>query len=545
MLKKLSTMRQLVYFYYKILEDKVSENIIIFDTTLRDGEQSPGASLNLYEKLEIAHQLAKLNVDVIETGFPISSPTQFDAVHAIASEVDIIIAALSRANEKDIDAAYKALMPAEKKRIHTFTSTSDFHILGKFGHQKYGRSLNEKRETILKMTYDSVKYAKSLCDDVEYSAEDAGRTDIKYLAEIIQTAIEAGANVVNIPDTTGYTFPTEFGQKIKYLKDNVPNIDNAVISVHCHNDLGLAVANSIASLENGARQIECTINGIGERAGNASLEEIVMALKVRNDLLHFDTNINTKEIYNTSKLVSGLTGILVQRNKAIVGENAFAHESGIHQDGMLKNRETYEIMTPELVGYPSTKIVLGRHSGRHGLKARLTQLGYDIDDSKINEIYEKFTDLADKKKEVYDDDLRVLMGDVVIKKNGFYTLEHLQITSGSKSIPTAVVKISVGDNIIQESSIGDGPIDAVFNAIERALNIESRVDSYNVRSVTSGRQALGEVLVRIRSKAKSFTGRGISTDVIEASALAYLSALNKKKKFESQLNYQLEDKELV
>lgn len=523
----------------------MKEKVLIFDTTLRDGEQSPGASLNIYEKLEIAHQLAKLNVDVIEAGFPVSSPAQFDAVHAIASEVDVIIAGLSRANEKDIDAAFKALMPTEKKRIHTFTSTSDYHIMGKFGHEKYGRSLEEKRKTILKMTYDSVKYAKSLCDDVEYSAEDAGRTDLVYLAEIIQTAIEAGANVVNIPDTTGYTFPTEFGSKIKYLKENVPNINDAIISVHCHNDLGLAVANSIASLENGARQIECTINGIGERAGNASLEEIVMALKVRNDLLHFDTDINTREIYNSSRLVSGFTGIVVQRNKAIVGENAFAHESGIHQDGMLKNRETYEIMTPELVGYPNTKIVLGRHSGRHGLKARLNQLGYDISEEKLLEVYEKFTNLADKKKEVFDDDLRILMGDSIDKTGDYYSLEHLQITSGSKSIPSAVIKINVNDEIIQESSIGDGPIDAVFNAIERALQIQSEVESYNVRSVTSGRQALGEVLVRIRSNSKSFTGRGISTDVIEASAHAYLNALNKKIKYFNQQADKIEENELV
>ncbi len=520
----------------------MKEKIHIFDTTLRDGEQSPGASLNIYEKLEIAHQLAKLNVDVIEAGFPVSSPAQFDAVHAIASEVDKIIAGLSRANEKDIDAAYKALIPASKKRIHTFTSTSDYHIIGKFGHEKYGKSLEEKRKTILKMTYDSVAYAKSLCDDVEYSAEDAGRTDIGYLAEIIETAIEAGANVVNIPDTTGYTLPSEFGQKILELKNRVSNINDAIISVHCHNDLGLAVANSIASLENGARQIECTVNGIGERAGNASLEEIVMALKVRGDLFQFDTEINTKEIYNTSKLVSGFTGILVQRNKAIVGENAFAHESGIHQDGMLKNRDTYEIMTPELVGYPSTKIVLGRHSGRHGLKARLTQIGYNLSDDKLAKVYESFTKLADKKKEVFDDDLRILMGDEIAQTNENISLDHLQITSGTKSIPTAVVRIKVEDDIIQESSVGDGPIDAAFNAIERALKINPQVESYNVRSVTSGRQALGEVLVRIRSNSKSFTGRGISTDVIEASALAYISALNKKNAY-YKLNKESENKE--
>jgi 2-isopropylmalate synthase len=512
----------------------VKEKIIIFDTTLRDGEQSPGASLNIFEKLEIAHQLAKLNVDVIEAGFPISSPAQFEAVHMIASEVEKTIAALSRANEKDIDSAFKALQPGKFKRIHTFTSTSDYHILGKFGHEKYGRSLEEKRRTIVKMAYDSVAYAKSLCKDVEFSAEDAGRTDIGYLAEVVEAAIEAGANVVNIPDTTGYTFPSEFGWKIKELKSRVKNINKAIISVHCHNDLGLAVANSIASLENGARQIECTINGIGERAGNASLEEIVMALKVRGDLMNFDTDINTKELYNSSRLVSGFTGIIVQRNKAVVGENAFAHESGIHQDGMLKNRETYEIMTPETVGFPKTNIVLGRHSGRHGLKARLNQLGYELPEEKLAEVYESFTQLADKKKEVFDDDLRILMGDNITHKNEYYTLDHLQITSGTNAIPNAVVKIKVKDSIIQESAIGDGPIDAVFNAIERALNIHPEVESYNVRSVTSGRQALGEVLIRIRSNSKSFTGRGVSTDVIEASAIAYLNALSKKNSYVNQ-----------
>ncbi len=507
----------------------MKEKIKIFDTTLRDGEQSPGASLNIHEKLEIAHQLARLNVDVIEAGFPVSSPAQFDAVYRIASEVDKTIAGLCRANEKDIDAAFKALKPAKSKRIHTFTSTSDYHIIGKFGHEKYGHTLQEKRKTILKMTYDSVMYAKTFCEDVEYSAEDAGRTDIGYLIEIIETAIDAGATVVNIPDTTGYTMPFEFGKIIATLKQKVSNIDKAVISVHCHNDLGLAVANSIAALENGARQIECTINGIGERAGNASLEEIVMALKVRSDLFPYETDINTKEIYNSSKLVSGFTGILVQRNKAIVGENAFAHESGIHQDGMLKSRDTYEIMTPELVGYPKTKIVLGRHSGRHGLKARLEELGYDVTEEELKEIYNSFIDLADKKKEIFDDDLRMIMGDSISRKDDYYILENIQVSSGSNSIPSAVVKIKSNGEIMQESSIGDGPIDAVFNAIERALNITPEVESYNVRSVTSGRQAMGEVLVRIRTKNnRSFTGRGVSTDIIEASALAYLSAQNKK-----------------
>lgn len=509
----------------------MSEKIIVFDTTLRDGEQSPGASLNEHEKVEIAHQLARLNVDVIEAGFPISSPTQFNAVSNIAKEVNCTIAALSRANEKDIKAAADSIAPAKRKRIHTFTSTSDYHILGKFGHERYGSTIQEKRKTILQMSFDAVAYAKTFCDDVEFSAEDAGRTDIGFLTEVIEAAIAAGATTVNIPDTTGYTMPSEFGKKIASLKRRVSNIDNAIISVHCHNDLGLAVANSIASLENGARQVECTINGIGERAGNASLEELVMALKVREDLFNFYTDIRTEEIYNSSKMVSAFTGIMIQRNKAIVGENAFSHESGIHQDGMLKNRDTYEIMTPETVGVPKTKIVLGRHSGRHGLKSRLEKLGYTLDGEELNKIYESFTELADKKKEVFDDDLRILMGDNVFEEDEFFELDYIQISTGTNSIPTAVVRIKEGEKIIEESSTGDGPVDAVFNAIERGLNIKSEVESYQVRSVTSGRQALGEALIRIRSNEKSFNGRGVSTDIIEASAQAYLQALHRKKLF--------------
>lgn len=516
-------------------ELKMKDNkILIFDTTLRDGEQSPGASLNVHEKVEIAHQLAKLNVDVIEAGFPISSPAQFEAVKRIAEEVDCIIAALSRANEKDIKAAAEALAPAPRKRIHTFSSTSDYHILGKFGHERYGKTLEEKRRTIIKMSYDAVAYAKTFTDDVEFSAEDAGRTDIGYLAEVIEAAIEAGATTVNIPDTTGYTLPFEFAAKIAELKKRVKNIEKAIISVHCHNDLGLAVANSIAAVQSGARQVECTINGIGERAGNASLEEFVMALNVRKDLLDFYTDINTKEIYNTSKMVSAFTGLLVQRNKAIVGENAFAHESGIHQDGVLKSRETYEIMTPESVGIPKNNIVLGRHSGRHGLKVRLQELGYKVTDEELQNVYKAFTELADKKKEVFDDDLRMLMGDEIQKDNGIYELEYIQVNAGTNLIPNAVVKINYNGEIYSESATGDGPVDAVFNAIERALSINSEVESYQVRSVTSGREAMGEVIIRIRSGNKSFMGRGISTDIIEASAKAYLSALNQKEKYLNQ-----------
>ncbi len=504
----------------------MNERILIFDTTLRDGEQSPGASLNVFEKLEIARQLAALNVDVIEAGFPVSSPAQFEAVKRIADESEVIIAGLARAKEVDIKSAYEALRNAKHPRIHTFSSTSDIHILGKFGDSKYGATLEEKRKTVLKMSYDAVAYAKTFVKDVEFSAEDAGRTDIGYLADIIETAIDAGATTVNIPDTTGYNFPSEFGNKIAELKKRVKNIDKTIISVHCHNDLGLAVANSIIAIQNGARQVECTINGIGERAGNASLEEIVMALKVRKDIVNYFTNINFSEIYNTSKMVSGFTGIVVQPNKAIVGENAFAHESGIHQDGMLKNRQTYEIMTPESVGVNKTKIVLGRHSGRHGLKVRLKELGYQVTEEELQKAYDAFLELADKKKEVFDDDLRVLMGDEIYKEEEMHELEYMHVNAGTKTIPTATVRIKTGNNVIQESSTGDGPVDAVFNAIERALDIKPTVESYSVRSVTSGRQALGESIIRIRNGENSFTGRGTSTDIIEASAKAYLQAIN-------------------
>lgn len=510
----------------------MTNQLIIFDTTLRDGEQSPGASLSVLEKVEIAKQLEKLNVDVIEAGFPVSSPEQFEAVERISNEVGITVAALARAKEIDIKAAYEAIKNGEKKRIHTFSSTSDYHILGKFGDDRYGKTLAEKRETVIKMSYDMVKYAKTFVDDVEFSAEDAGRTDLKYLVEVVEAAIGAGATTINIPDTTGYTMPKEFGEKISYLMQNVKNINNAIISVHCHNDLGLAVANSIAGIENGARQIECTVNGIGERAGNASLEEIVMALKVRKDIFDIESKINTKEIINTSKLVSGYTGIIIQPNKAIVGENAFAHESGIHQDGMLKNRETYEIMTPETVGVQKTKIVLGRHSGRHGLKARLDELGYQLEAEELKKVYDSFTKLADKKKEVYDDDLRILMGDSKNKNNAIFNLDYMHVFGGSSTIPTATVRITSDEETFEDSSTGDGPVDALFNAIDRALGKKPTVESYRVRSVTSGREALGEVSVRIRKDERSYAGVGVSTDIIEASARAYVQAINKKERFE-------------
>jgi 2-isopropylmalate synthase len=505
---------------------KMDNQILIFDTTLRDGEQSPGASLNIHEKLEIARQLEKLNVDIIEAGFPISSPEQFEAVERIAGEVNLVIAGLARAKEIDIKTAYEAIKNAAKRRIHTFIGTSDHHILGKFADSRYGQSLDDKRKTVLQMAVDAVKYAKTFCEDVEFSAEDAGRTDLDYLCEVIEATIAAGATTINIPDTTGYTLPQEMLAKINNIRENVKNIDQAILSVHCHNDLGLAVANSLAAVEGGARQVECTINGIGERAGNASLEEIVMTLKVRKDYLDYHTGINTKEIYNTSHMVSGLTGMVVQPNKAIVGGNAFAHESGIHQDGMLKNRNTYEIMTPDEVGVPKTKIVLGRHSGRHGLKARLNELGYSITNDELKKLYDLFIELADRKKEVYDDDLRVLMGDEIFIEESQVHLKQMQVHLGTNSIPTATVSLKTNGDVVHESATGDGPVDAIFNAIDRALNTKYKIESYQVRSITEGRQAMGETLIRIRYKGKSFTGRGVSTDIIEASAKAYLHAIN-------------------
>ena len=504
----------------------MKEKVLIFDTTLRDGEQSPGASLNLQEKVEIARQLEKLNVDIIEAGFPASSPLQFEAVRQVGDESGKIVAALSRAVENDIKSAHDALRNARYPRIHTFISTSDIHIMGKFGHERYGKTLAEKQKTILRMAVDAVVFARTFTDDVEFSAEDAGRTDPVYLAEIIEAVIDAGATTVNIPDTTGYTWPSEFGRKIANLKQRVANIDRAVISVHCHNDLGLAVANTLSSIENGARQAECSVNGIGERAGNASLEEIVMGLKVRSDLHNYYTDVATEEIYNTSRMVSSFTGLIIQPNKAIVGDNAFAHESGIHQDGMLKNRQTYEVMTPESVGVPQTTIVLGRHSGKHGLQARLSSLGYKVTGAELEKVYERFLSIADKKKEIYDDDLRVLMGDELNKPLEPLELDYLHVNSGTASIPTATVRIKARGKTYEESSTGDGPVDACFKAIERALSLGSLLYSYSVRSTTAGRQALGEATVRLKDGEQLFTGRGVSTDIIEASAKAYLQALS-------------------
>ncbi len=496
------------------------DRVLIFDTTLRDGEQSPGASLDVNQKVEIAHQLARLNVDIIEAGFPVSSPVQFEAVKRIAEEVEgPVIAGLARAVKGDIDSCYEALKNCKKPRIHTFIATSDIHL-------KY--KLKKSRGEVVKMAVEAVKMAKGYFDDVEFSAEDAGRTDPDYLCEVVEATIDAGATTVNIPDTVGYMIPEEFGSLIAYVCNKVSNVDKAIISVHCHNDLGLAVANSLAAIRNGARQVEATVNGLGERAGNASLEEIVMSLKVRKDLMNVDTAIKTEEIYRTSRLVSNWTGIYVQPNKAIVGANAFAHESGIHQDGVLKERSTYEIMTPESIGLDMTKIVLGRHSGRHGFKARLERLGYRLSPEDLEKAYQRFLLVADKKKEVFDGDLAAIVEDEARSIPEKFRLEYLHTSSGTGTIPTATVRIKVnGKDIVQEAAWGDGPVDATYKAIGRATGIPVKLEEYSIRAVTGGAEAMGEVAVKIRDGDSSTIGRGASTDVIEASAKAYINAINR------------------
>lgn len=497
--------------------------IRIFDTTLRDGEQSPGASLNTHEKLEIARQLELLNVDIIEAGFPITSPDDFEAVQTIAGTVkNCTVAGLARCTEKDIARAGEAVKGAVSPRIHVFCATSAIH-------RQY--KLKRAEEEIRKLSVDGVKLARSFVDDVEFSPEDASRTELPFLAEVVEAVIDAGATTVNIPDTVGYSTPEHFTRIIQHLRANVKNIDKAIISVHCHNDLGLAVANSLAAVMAGARQIECTINGLGERAGNASLEEVVMAIRTRADVYGVQTRINTKRIYPLSKLVSTLTGIHVQRNKAIVGENAFAHEAGIHQHGVLAHRETYEIMNPEDVGISSNKLVLGKHSGRHALRDRLRQLGYELDDSRLDVVFSEFKILADRKKEVFDEDLEAIVGEVLEGADNVPTwqLVSLQTTGGTGVVPTATVRIrnvKSGEESM-DAATGDGPIDAAFSCIMRMTGIESVLREYDLRAVTGGRDAQGEVHLELLSNGRTFRGRGRSTDIIEASVLAYLHALNR------------------
>ncbi|MFO0866620.1 MAG: 2-isopropylmalate synthase [Gemmataceae bacterium] len=496
------------------------KRLIIFDTTLRDGEQSPGASMNLAEKLEIAHALRDLGVDVIEAGFPIASPGDFEAVQTIARQVQgPTICGLARCNNDDIDRAGAALKEAGKPRIHVFLATSAIHREFK---------LHMAKDEIIRRAVAGVARAKSFVEDVEFSPEDAARTELDFLAEVVEKAIEAGATTVNIPDTVGYAVPEQYAAAIRYLKQNVRNIDKAVISVHCHDDLGLAVANSLAALHEGARQVECTINGIGERAGNCALEEIVMAVRTRADYFGVDHGINTKRLLPTSRLVSRVTGLNVQRNKAIVGQNAFAHESGIHQDGMLKHRNTYEIMKPEDVGLHQTDLVLGKHSGRHALRQRIKDLGYHLDDTQLLQVFEQFKVLADKKKTIYDADIEALAEHALHSGPATWTLEAVTCNGGSGTVPSAAVFLWNKDGSIHhEASTGDGPVDAVFKTIERLTGFNVNLRELQIRSVTTGEDAQGEASVEAEYKGRILRGRAVSTDIIEASALAFLQVINR------------------
>jgi 2-isopropylmalate synthase len=496
------------------------DRIIIFDTTLRDGEQAPGASLNEKEKLDIAFALEDLGVDVIEAGFPVSGRGDFDAVKLVAKEVKKpVICCLARAIPKDIDAAYQAARPARHPRIHVFLATSKIHMRYK---------LKKAEREILRLAKKAVTYARNLCDDIEFSPEDASRTEKEFLYRVIETVIKAGVRTVNIPDTVGYAEPEEFGSLIRLITENVPNIRNAVISVHCHNDLGLAVANSLSALKNGARQVECTINGIGERAGNASLEEIVMGLKVRPDTFNLQTSLNTKKIYKTSRLVSKLTGFVVPPNKAVVGMNAFRHESGIHQDGILKERSTYEIIRAEDVGFKVEGLVLGKHSGRHALKERLQRLGYKLNRKELDIAFGEFKLLADKKREVFDDDIIAIIQEHIEDKTlEVWSLNSFMISSGSYIKPSAKIVLSSKGRLFEQTASGDGPVDACYKAIEKITRLRFSLLDYSIHSLTRGEDALGKVGVRIRVKGRDVFGRSSSTDIIEASIKAYLQAINK------------------
>jgi 2-isopropylmalate synthase len=513
------------------------DRIAIFDTTLRDGEQSPGASMSVEQKLEVASQLARLGVDVIEAGFPISSPHQLEGCKLISRQVKgPIITALARALEKDIDCAAEALHDADHARIHTFLATSPIHMEYK---------LRKKPDEVVEMAVRAVRYARGKVAEVEFSPEDATRSDIPFLCRIIEKVIDAGARIINIPDTVGYSVPSEFGEFIRKIMEGTPNMDKAVLSVHCHNDLGLAVANSVTAVLAGARQVEVTVNGIGERAGNASLEEFVMALNVRKDRLPFTVGINTKQIWNTARLLANTIGFPIPRNKPITGENAFAHESGIHQDGVLKKRETYEIMTPESVGRDASQLVLGRHSGLHGFKSRLQELGLPLSEDEAKKAYTRFLEIADRKKEVYDDDLYVIVADHLGKETETFTLDYFNIQSGNVAVPTATVRLATGGEQFEEAATGDGPVDAIFNAIDRALGLTTRLLEYVVQAVTPGRQAIGEVSVSLEIDGRKFVGRGASTDILEASAKAYVNALNRWKAYLSARKGEDEENDAV
>jgi 2-isopropylmalate synthase len=525
---------------------KDDDVVVIFDTTLRDGEQSPGATLNVEEKLEIARQLSRLGVDICEAGFPIASQGDFDAVRRIAEEVGpltegrksgqpMVIAGLARAHNADILRAYDAVKAAPRHRIHTFLATSDIHLQFK---------LKMDREECIDQVITAVTYAKSLCDDVEFSPEDAGRSDPDFLVQVLGEAIKAGATTLNIPDTVGYTTPDEFGGLIKYLIENTPNSDKAVWSVHCHNDLGLATANTLAGVQNGARQMEVTLNGIGERAGNTSLEEVVMAIETRPLTYKVQTNIDTTQITRTSRMVSAYTGMVVQPNKAIVGANAFAHEAGIHQDGMLKNQQTYEIMRPETVGLTASKLVMGKHSGRHAFRVRLEEMGYGgLEEQELNAAFKRFKHLADKKKVVTDADIEAIIADEIYQPQEIWKLNHIQVSCGDHSMPTASVSLTGPDGqVYQDAALGTGPVDAVYEAVNRIVGVNNRLTEFMINAVTEGLDAIAETTIRIQPIndeaygfnpqtnlpfARTYSGHGASTDIVVASARAYISALNK------------------
>jgi len=500
----------------------MSENkLIIFDTTLRDGEQSPGASMTRDEKVRIAKALEKMRVDVIEAGFPIASQGDFESVQAVASVIkDSTICGLARALEKDIARAGEALKPAESSRIHTFIATSPIHMEMK---------LRMQPDDVLAQAVRSVKQARSLTNNVEFSPEDAGRSDLDFLCRVIEAVIDAGATTINIPDTVGYNIPHQFGDLIKSLLERIPNSDKAIFSVHCHNDLGLAVGNSLAAVLNGARQVECTINGLGERAGNASLEEVVMAVRTRQDIFTCDTQLDTTQIMACSRMVSSITGFPVQPNKAIVGANAFAHESGIHQDGVLKNRETYEIMRAQDVGWSANRMVMGKHSGRNAFKTRMKELNIDFaSEQELNETFSRFKDLADKKHEIFDEDLQALVAESNLStENEHFKLVSLKVCSETGEKPNAALVLSVGDKEVSAKSDGSGPVDAVFRAIESVVNSETELQLYSVNAITSGTDAQGEVTVRLEKGGRIVSGQGADTDIVIASAKAYINGLNK------------------
>ena len=497
----------------------MSDRVYIFDTTLRDGEQSPGATMNLDEKMQIAQLLEEMHVDIIEAGFPIASNGDFEAVSEISKNIkNSTIAGLSRAKIADIDRAWEAVKHAKSPRIHTFIATSPIHM-------KY--KLMKTEEEVLDSIKHTVSHARNLCDNIEWSCEDGGRSNLEFLYKCIELAIDSGATTINIPDTVGFTLPSEFGSIFKAVRNNVPNIDKAILSTHTHNDLGLAVANSVAAIQEGARQVECTINGLGERAGNAALEEVVMTLKVKKDLMPFHTNVKSEYITKASRLVSSITGFTVQPNKAIVGANAFAHEAGIHQDGMLKNAETYEIMTPESVGLNKSSLVLGKHSGKHAFSEKLKELGYDFGDNALMEVFGRFKDLADKKKEIFEEDLIALAGERTLTYDEHIKFVSLEVNAGSLSKHQAKLTLIMDDKKQSNSSDGNGPVDATFNAIKQITQTDFRLKLYQVHAITAGTDAQGEVTVRLEDDDLSSQAKGSDPDIIVASAKAYISALNR------------------